>query len=128
MAKLNQDQIDSLINAGKPFVIARYLGSSNSEMMCKTKADPTKKENRVFVKHTFAGRGGMYLLQQWTNPGGIVKDGIVYDEKGARVVAPFTAKEDSEVLIVLDGMERDGVGFNIRGTVTELSKGALTSR
>lgn len=121
---LTQSKLQSLVDSGKAFIVGRFLGCEPGEMMCRTKADPSKKEMRYIRRHTVHNRNAVHVYTEFLNVGARVekdKDGNitkVWDDKGIELVSNLKAGQ--EVLVVLQKYERDGAGQSIQGEVTAI--------
>jgi len=115
---------NEIVNKGRPFIEAKYLGVDIAEQMCKVKGNALVKENRVMRKHTLKNKHGIHVFTEFMPPGSVVERDArgdivrVLDDKGVLVVQ--SVPDGAQDRVTLTQYFRGGVGFKVSGQLEVL--------
>lgn len=109
---LTNEQLQTRVASGKPFIVGTYLGSTTDTIKAKSKANPLIKVDRVVRKHTVHNKNGIHVFSEWHN------EGVV-----EAAVPPPALTAGQEVVVTLFKFSRDGVGYDIMGDVEPVKAG-----
>lgn len=109
---LNTKAVENRVASGRPFIVGTYTNANVDTMMCKSKANASVKVERVIRKHLIMTPAGAHVYTEWF-PEGMAKDQIP--------AANPALKPGVEVCVDLQKYARDGVGYDIMGTIEVIS-------